>query len=68
MARCKYCGKEGLEWVHQHPAPWELREMDDDELHQCTDSDRKKEYERVLAEKAQTDIATKKYREANGYL
>jgi hypothetical protein len=68
MARCKYCGAEGVDWKRcDSGSGWDLVEPDGD-YHECKPEDRKKEYERCLVEKAQTCEATKKYREANGYL
>lgn len=68
MARCKYCGAEPLEWRRCEPGGgWDLMEPDG-EYHACKPEDRRKEYERCIKEKAQTDEATRRYREANGYL
>lgn len=68
MARCKYCGAEGLIWAGSlSENGWELREPDN-QYHECKPEDRRKEYERALKEKAETDEATRRYREANGYI
>lgn len=68
MARCKFCGAEGLTWKRTECGNgWDLMEPDG-EYHGCKPEDRRKEYERVIKEKAETDEATRRYREANGYL
>lgn len=72
MARCKYCGVEGLAWKQrQSDGYWDLFEPDDNDFtdfHNCKPEDRKKEFERQLKEKAETDEAARRHREANGYL
>lgn len=65
MARCKYCGAEGLKWELKEA--WDLMEPEGT-YHECKPNERNKEYERILREKAATDEAARKYREANGYL
>lgn len=72
LARCKFCGAEGLKWNWKVAdvrdlATWKLMEPDGD-YHDCNDEDRRKENERIQREKAETDEATRRYREANGYL
>lgn len=64
-ARCKFCGAEGLTWEQKEA--WDLMEPDGN-YHECKPEDRRKEMDRVLEQKALTDEATRKYREANGYL
>lgn len=67
MARCKYCGVEGLEWVNQCNAGWRLRD-DDDFLHQCEPADVLKEQRRSMQEDVARLQALQKHRESNGYL
>jgi hypothetical protein len=67
MAFCKYCGATPLIWSERWSGGFDLLELDG-EHHNCKPEDRKREYERKLKEKAETDEATRRYREANGYI
>lgn len=67
MAFCKFCGVSPLTWSERDSGGWDLLELDG-ECHECKPEDRRKEFERVTKEKAETDEATRRYREANGYL
>ena len=68
MVRCKYCGAEGLVWEAVPPTRGYQLNEPDGMSHECKPEDRRKEHERVLKEKAENDEATRRYREANGYL
>lgn len=68
MARCKYCGAEGVEWKRcDSGSGWDLMEPDG-EYHDCKPEERRKEYERQLAEINQQEEEIKRYKEKNGYL
>lgn len=69
MTKCKFCGAEGLVWKRTALISdwWDLMEPEGD-YHECKPEDRDKEFHRVSREKAENDEATRRYREANGYL
>lgn len=37
MATCRWCGDDGLEWVNQQNAGWELRD-EHDFIHHCDET------------------------------
>lgn len=68
MAKCNYCGVEGLVWS-QRPENlnYKLTEPEGED-HKCKKEDRLKHIESIKQTKHETENAINKYRDENGYL